>query len=91
MINGLFQKENPNRGGGGGGGMGITRGMKEIACILHAISLIPPEIPLSAGEVEPPTKFSKRGVGLDRTSTFRGGLLRKRKVTFFRGVVAIAT
>ena len=27
---------------------------------------------LSAGEVEPPTKFSKRG-GADRTSTFRGG------------------
>ena len=26
---------------------------------------------------EPPTKFSKRG-GLDRTSTFRRGLLRKR-------------
>ena len=37
------------------------------------------------GGVEPPTKFSKRG-GLDRTSTFRGGLLRKRGVTFSRGL-----
>ena len=31
------------------------------------------------------TKFSKRG-GLDRTSTFRGGLLGKWGVTFLRGV-----
>ena len=29
------------------------------------------------GGVEPPTKFSKRG-GLDKTSNFTGGLLRKR-------------
>ena len=29
------------------------------------------------GGVEPPTKFSKKG-GLDKTSTFRGGLLRRR-------------
>ena len=36
------------------------------------------------GRVEPPTKFSKR-LGLDRTSTFRGGLLGKRGATFFRG------
>ena len=37
-------------------------------------------------EVEPPTKFSKRGGrGLDRTSTFRGGLLGKRRITFFKG------
>ena len=34
--------------------------------------------------VEPPTKFSKRG-RLDRTFTFRRGLLGKRGVTFFRG------
>ena len=33
---------------------------------------------------EPPTKFSKRG-RLDRTSTFRGGLLRKRGGDFFKG------
>ena len=33
--------------------------------------------------VEPPPKFSKRG--LDRTSTFREVLLGKRRVTFFRG------
>ena len=36
------------------------------------------------GGVELPTKFSKRWE-LDRTSTFRGGLLGKRGVTFFRG------
>ena len=29
-------------------------------------------------QVEPPTKFSKRGGGLERTSTFREGLLGKR-------------
>ena len=34
--------------------------------------------------VEPPTKFSKRE-GLDRTSTFRGRLVEKRKVIFFSG------
>ena len=39
--------------------------------------------PFSAGGVEPPNKVSKRG--LDRTSTFSGGLLRKRGITFFRG------
>ena len=36
-----------------------------------------------AGEVEPPTKFSKRG-GLDRTSTFRGGCW-ERGGDFFQG------
>ena len=36
------------------------------------------------GVVEPPTKFSKRGGGCDRTSTFRGELQEKRGVTFFR-------
>ena len=37
--------------------------------------------------VEPPTKFSKTGggEGLDRTSTFRGGLLGKTG-DFFQGV-----
>ena len=41
--------------------------------------------PLSAGEeVEPPTEFSKRGRGLDRTSTFRG-LLGKREWLFHGG------
>ena len=37
--------------------------------------------------VEPSNKFSKKrggGGGLDRTSTFRGGLLGKRGVTFFK-------
>ena len=45
--------------------------------------------PLSAkrgeGGGEPLIKFSKRGEGLDRSSVFRGGLLGKRGVTFFRG------
>ena len=36
-----------------------------------------------AGEVEPPTKFSKRG-GLDRTSTFRG-VAGKEGGDFFQG------
>ena len=42
---------------------------------------------LLGGGVEPPTKFSKRGGGggLDRTSTFRGGLLGKRGGDFFQG------
>ena len=40
------------------------------------------------GGVEPPTIFSKGG-GLDRTSTLRGGLLEKRRVTFFRGVAIV--
>ena len=46
--------------------------------------------PLSTGGegVEHPIKFSKRG-RLGRTSTLRGGLLEKRRVTFFRGAVAI--
>ena len=37
------------------------------------------------GGVETPTKFSKRGGGLDKTSTFRGMLLGERRVTFFSG------
>ena len=36
------------------------------------------------GELEPPTKFWKRGE-LDRTLIFRGGLVRMRGVTFLRG------
>ena len=47
---------------------------------------MPPTPALSAGEeVEPPTEFSKRGRGLDRTSTFRGGLLGKREWLFHGG------
>ena len=42
-----------------------------------------PPLFAEGGGVEPPTKFEKGG--LDRTSTFRGGLLGKRGVTFFRG------
>ena len=42
--------------------------------------------PLSAGRgVEPPTKFSKKDGGLDRTSTFSGELLGKRGLTFRGG------
>ena len=40
--------------------------------------------------VEPPTNFLKRG-GLVRTSTFRGGLLGKRWVTFFKGGISVFT
>ena len=36
----------------------------------------PPSFLEGEGGVEPPTKFSKRG-GLDKTLTFRGGLLGK--------------
>ena len=37
--------------------------------------------------VEPLTKFSKmEGMGLDRTFSFKGGLVRKKKVIFLRGV-----
>ena len=39
---------------------------------------------LSAGGVEPPTKFSRREGGLGRTFIFRGELLGKRGVTFLR-------
>ena len=51
--------------------------------LLNSHSVHPP---LFDGEgIEPLTKFSKRGGGLDdRTSTFRGGLLGKK--TLFRGV-----
>ena len=46
--------------------------------------------PFCRGEVEAPNKFSKQGGGrLDRTLTFRGGLLEKRGVTFFRGVAIV--
>ena len=39
---------------------------------------------LSAGELSLHPNFQKGG-GLDRTSTFRGGLLGKRGMTFFKG------
>ena len=45
-------------------------------CLLGLCGSVHP--PLSAGGVEPPTKFSKRWGGLDRNSTFREGLLGKR-------------
>ena len=37
------------------------------------------------GGGEHPTRFSKKGEGLDRISIFRGVLLGKRRVTLFRG------
>ena len=43
---------------------------------------VPPNPPLYAGEVKPPTKFLKRGGGLDRASTLRGGCW-KRGGNFF--------
>ena len=45
-----------------------------------------PPFLLGMGGIEAQTKFSKRGEALDRTSTFRAGLVGKRGVTFFRGV-----
>ena len=42
------------------------------------------------GGVESPTKFSKRE-SLGRTSTFREGLLREKRITFFRGGDVIVT
>ena len=40
--------------------------------------------------VRPPIKFSKKGGGgLDRISIFRGGLLGKRGVTFFKEVAVL--
>ena len=42
----------------------------------------PPYSAGGEGGVERPTKVSKRW--LDRTSTFKGGLLSKRRVTLFR-------
>ena len=45
--------------------------------------------PLPFCSVGPQTKFSKRGRGLGKISIFRGGLLGKRRVTFFRRVVVL--
>ena len=60
-----------------------------VKCDYKYIYIVCTSTPLSAGGVEPPTKFSKRG-GLDRTSTFRGGCWEGE--TFFRGGgVAIVT
>ena len=42
---------------------------------------------LSAVEVEPPTKFSKRGGGLDRTFIFRRGVGEKEGGDLFEGGV----
>ena len=60
-------------------------GMNMDSKLLNNRSVHPP---LSAVGSEPPTKFPKRG-GLDRTSTFREGLLGKRGVTLFGGGAAI--
>ena len=50
--------------------------MNMLSKLLQNHSVYPP---LSAGGIEPPTKFSKKkGGGLDRTSTFSGNLLGKR-------------
>ena len=46
--------------------------------------LLPSLLEGGGGQVEPPTKFFKRG--LDRTSAFRRELVKKTRVTFFRGV-----
>ena len=49
----------------------------------HSVHPLPPP----PRRVERPTKFSNSPLfgGLDGTSAFRGGLLRKRGMTFFKG------
>ena len=56
-----------------------------LSIYIYIIVCTPPP-PLSAGGegVKPPTKFLKRDRGLDKTSTFRGGLVGERWVAFFR-------
>ena len=49
------------------------------------VGTTPPPPFCRGGGVEPPTEFSKRGRGLDRTSIFRGGLLGKREWLFHGG------
>ena len=55
----------------------------QVGTLRHSLTAPPPH--LSAGKVEPPTNFSKRGGGLDRNSIFRG-VARKEGVTFFIGL-----
>ena len=52
--------------------------------LYHSVHPPPPTFCWGAEGVKPPTKFLKRDGGLDKTSTFRGGLLGKRWVAFFR-------
>ena len=54
--------------------------------IIHGV-----QPPLFCWAVETPTKFSKRGEGLDRISIFRGGLLGKRKGFFSGGLQFLDT
>ena len=52
--------------------------------LLNSYSVHPP---LSDGKgVEPPTKFSKKGLLHDRTSTFRVGFAGKERGDFIQGV-----
>ena len=46
-----------------------------------SVHTLPPS--LSAGELSLQPNFQKGGGGLDRTSSFRAGLLGKRGMTFF--------
>ena len=57
-----------------------------LSIYLYLYHCVHPPPPLSAGGegVKPPTKFLKRDRGLDKTSTFRGGLVGERWVAFFR-------
>ena len=54
----------------------------QITCMQKEFHNVLPSPFLLVG-VEPRTKFLKRGEGLDRTSTFRVGLMGKRVVTSF--------
>ena len=53
---------------------------------MHIVCTPPPPTlySLGGGGVEPLTKFSEREQ-FDKTSTFRGGFLGNRRVTFFSG------
>ena len=55
----------------------VSKKSVEELCLLIPKNHSVHSLPFCRG-VEPPTKFSKRGEGLDRTSTYRGGLLGKR-------------
>ena len=60
--------------------------IKEFNCV-YGHSVQPPFL---VDEIEPPTKFSKTAGGeLEKISIFRGALLGKRGMTFFRGAAVL--
>ena len=51
---------------------------RKVQSLQHSVHPLPFLLWGGGGGVEPPTKFSKRGGGLDRALVFRGGLVGKR-------------